>query len=230
MTRSGPRRAVMTGLALIVLAVAVASVQAGPGVVQSAPPVHPDPAARYLFYLHGTTVETGQFIREAGVYEYDRILAAFAERGFQVIGEKRGPDTQIPAYAGKVSEQVGRLIQAGVPPGHITVAGHSKGGWIAIGVAARIRRPGINYAFLATCVHRPPGVTDSVTPPLQGRILSVYDYADTMTGSCQTTIKLAPGASLKESVIHVGHGHWSFYQPRPEWLDLVQAWAEGKDG
>ena len=69
-------------------------------------PEHPNPAARYLIYLHGSIIQT-QGRRpthpDYGVYEYDEILDALAARGFQVISEARPAGTKVPAYAEKVA-------------------------------------------------------------------------------------------------------------------------------
>ena len=48
-------------------------------------------------------------------------------KGLVVIGEVRRP-TKFPVYTSVTSDQVNRLLDAGVPSANITVAGHSKGG------------------------------------------------------------------------------------------------------
>ena len=56
-------------------------------------PAAPDPAARYLFYLHGAWVEMHgrrAYSDRYGVhYEDDRAIAALSGRGFTVISEVR---------------------------------------------------------------------------------------------------------------------------------------------
>lgn len=214
--------------------VGLAAGPAAAGTVTSAPPSHPDPAAHYLFYMHGREVETGALNPQAGVYDYDGILAAFARRGFVVIGEHRGPDTRVGRYARKVADQVHALIAAGVPARNITVAGHSKGGAIALNVASRLRQRQLNYVILAGCIASGNGplgggglarFVATRASKLRGRILSVYDSADTMAGSCRTAFAAAPDAVTRETVLHTGRGHWLFYQPGPVWMDLVQGWA-----
>jgi len=100
------------------------------GVVLKDVPSTTDAKANYLFYLHGRLIEN-QGIRPTdpryGVYEYEEILNTLAARGFTVISEARGKDTDVNQYAAKVVQQIKTLIKAGVPPQHITVLGASKG-------------------------------------------------------------------------------------------------------
>ena len=107
---------------------------------------------RYAIYLHGRIVED-QGIRPTdprfGVYEYEDILAALAEGGLQVISEVRQPNTDPVAYAHTLAEQVQGLLDAGVPPGQITVVGVSKGGGIAILTASLLQND--QAAIRASC-------------------------------------------------------------------------------
>jgi len=112
------------------------------GTITSGVPDTVDPQADYLLYLHGRIIET-QGRRPThptfGVYEYDAILEDFARRGFQVLSEARPADTRTADYAEKVAAQVRRLVEAGVAPEHITVAGFSKGGMITIATSSVLR-------------------------------------------------------------------------------------------
>ena len=102
-----------------------------------------DPAARYLFYLHGAIIErAGERPTHPvfGVYEYRKILETFADRGLIVISEARPAGTEAAEYAAKVAQQVRTLLAAGVPPDHVTVAGFSKGGGIAILASSSLAR------------------------------------------------------------------------------------------
>ncbi len=89
-----------------------------------------DPDGRYLIYLHGAIIERAG-VRPThpkfGVYEYQKVLEAFAERGFLVISEARPDGTDGMLYAATVADQVGALMNGGVSPEHITVVGFSKG-------------------------------------------------------------------------------------------------------
>lgn len=196
--------------------------RAGPGSVHPDVPASIDPAARYLLYLHGRILEVQG--RQAvspdfGRYEYDAILRALADKGLVVISELRGPDTDA-SYAKKVAAQVRKLVAGGVPARHITVAGFSKGGFLARATAAELADPAVNFVLMAACGRRPdPGRAG----PLKGRILSLYDERDEMAGSCGSLF--APGIETKEVKLATGLRHGLFFRPRPEWIDLVSGWA-----
>ena len=105
------------------------------GVLINVDPLKIDRNARYLFYLSGYIVEAGNIRPTSpkfGVYEYEKILETFKQSGFVVISEARKKDPEIEAYALKVTEQVRRLLKAGVPPKQITIVGASQGSWIAM--------------------------------------------------------------------------------------------------
>ncbi len=213
------RRAVLTIAALVTLGPPVRAA----GSIHTDVPASVDPAARYLIYLHGRIVELQG--RQAnspdfGRYEYDdAILRALAAKGLVVISELRGADTDA-SYAKKVAAQVRRLEAAGVPPGHVTVAGFSKGGFLARATAAALADPAVNFVFMAACGRRPdPGPAAT----LKGRILSLYDESDEMAGSCQRLF--APGMPTREVKLTTGLRHGLFFRPRPDWIDLVTDWA-----
>jgi hypothetical protein len=76
-----------------------------------------------VLYLHGRILEEQgpQAVSpDFGRYEYDAVLRALADRGFTVIGQVRPRGTG-PEYAHQVVAQVRRLLEAGVPPGNVTV-------------------------------------------------------------------------------------------------------------
>ena len=184
-----------------------------------------DPAARYLIYLHGRILEVqGRRATspDFGRYEYDAILAALADKGLVVISELRGPDTG-PDYAKKVAAQVRKLVAGGVPANHITVAGFSKGGFLARATALELADPAVNFVIMAGCGRG----TDTVAARrLKGRLLSIYDESDEMAGSCQRLF--ASGMPTREVKLTTGLRHGLFFHPRPEWVDLVADWARSR--
>jgi hypothetical protein len=198
---------------------------AAQGAVLDQPPTAPDPAARYLFYLHGRILEVQgreAISPEFGAYEYDAILKAFADRGFVVISELRGPETGI-GYGKRVALQVRGLIKAGVAADHITVAGFSKGGALAQSAAAELAEPSVNYVVMAGCFHPVP----AFTARMKGRMLSIYDAKDTLAGSCAEAFARASGVKSKEIVLTLGRGHGTFFAPLKDWLDPACDWATG---
>lgn len=200
-----------------------------PGSVEADVPVRPDPAARYLIYLHGRILE--QRGRKAvspdfGPYQYDAILAALASRGFTVIAELRDFDAGDP-FAEKVAGQVRRLLTAGVPAQNVTVAGFSKGGGLAVSVCAKLAEPRVNFVFMAGCSKEPDWIESRAG--VKGRLLSLYDESDRFEPSCQPLFARAKGITAKKEIaFKSGLDHGLFYAPRAEWLDALTAWALGK--
>jgi hypothetical protein len=195
------------------------------GAVFSEPPEQVDPAGRYLFYLHGQIVEDKGPRPEhpqLGIYEYEAIRDTLAAHGLIVISEARPAGTDVWTYAEKVKEQVETLLAAGVAPEHITVAGHSKGGAIAILVSSLLKNDRINFVFLACC-----GDWMIANPhvDLHGRILSIYDIGDEFAFPCQRAFEHA-GHPLdaREIEIDTGWGHGAFYRPMAAWLKPMLAW------
>ncbi len=217
-----------------ILAVAVASaVLAGLGEGSDATrileraPASPDPAAHYLFYLHGRIIEVQgpEAVSPAfGRYEYQRILEAFAARGFVVVAEVRS-DNAGAAFMESTARQVRGLLEAGVPAGQITVMGFSKGGALTLGVSALVATDEVRYAILAGCFGGAEGVAQQGAT-LRGRFLSLLDRSDRFSPSCQALFAHAAHVRDKtEHVLETELDHGLFYEPRAEWVDPVVTWA-----
>lgn len=194
--------------AIVLLAVTLAGA-AGPGKVVIGVPDDTDPRGTYLFYLHGRIVEgAGDGVEhpEFGVYEYDAILQAFADRGIVVISEVRPRDADVDYYARKVAAQVETLINERIRPSNIVVVGFSKGGAIA-GLAARyIANPQVRFAMVGSC-----GVDDMV-----GQIRAIREASDDLVSPCE---------GVDETVIEIGGGHGAFYRPDEAWIDPIATWV-----
>jgi hypothetical protein len=185
-----------------------------------------DPSARYLFYLHGAIIERAG-VRpthpEFGIYEYQEILAVFAERGFVVISEARPVGTDGTAYAGTVVDQVRALIGGGVPPERITVVGFSKGGGIAIVASSVLADDRLNFVFMGACG---PWLDSRPEIVPHGRLLALREASDNLVGSCEGLFARAAGdGKREEKTLDLGGGHGAFYRPRPEWVDPIVEWA-----
>jgi hypothetical protein len=195
--------------------------------ILSTVPGHPDARRRYLFYLHGRILEEqGRHAESAvfGRYEYDAILTALAARGFVVIAELRPPGTG-EEYADNVAAQVKRLLAAGVPPRHVTVAGFSKGGHLTVGVSAAVGAADVTYVVMAGCSADPNWVAHWA-PRVRGRMLSLFDSSDRFKPSCAPLFAAAPGLTAhRERVFDSGLDHGLFYRPREEWLSAISEWA-----
>ena len=184
--------------------------------------------ARYLFYLHGAIVEN-EGIRpvspEYGVYEYEKILDTFVNKGFTVISEARPRGTDPSQYAAKVAGQLNRLLKAGVGPQRITVVGASRGGAIAILASTLLKNRDVNFVILASCGNS--SVYRNTKVDLWGSILSIYDLKDvTGAGTCRRFFDNSTGVSRhKEIVLRLGLGHGILYRPMREWVDPTIDWA-----
>jgi len=199
----------------------------GAGEVLSTIPESPDVEKRYLFYLHGAILETGlerPTHPEFGTYEYPKLLRAFADAGFVVLGERRGKGANVDAHAAEVVSQVRALLAAGVPDEAITVVGFSKGGAIAIRVSSLLGNEKLGFVFLGSCgpwVFRPE-------LRVSGRILSIFEASDALAGTCQPLFDNAAKVSAKKEIrIDTGRNHGAFYAPWKEWLEPTVEWAAG---
>ena len=197
-------------------------------------PASIDPAKRYLFYLHGKIIEDQGLPAvspEFGEYQYGAILEVLQGYGFIVISEQRPKDTEPSVYASKIKGQLTTLLEAGVPPTHITVVGASKGAGITIYVSNLLGVDGINYVILGIC--HPDVVSDLIHAgiALSGNVLSIYDHSDAWAGSCQDLFVYSDDKGLSTSaeiVLEVGSGHGVLYQPLDEWILPTVKWAKGK--
>ena len=186
-----------------------------------------DRSVRYCFFLHNYYVETQG---PNGACKYYDILQAFANSGFKVISEVRSGDIVSSEYAKKIVDQVKRLLDAGVPPEHISIAGHSKGGVIALCVASHLGNPKIGYIIMAGCDIK---ALESEYPDftrLRGNFLSIYASSDSIASSCNDIFsKTIIGRSNKEIKLESDKGHKLFFQPEDIWIEPVMAWLKEKN-
>ncbi len=196
------------------------------GAVHGKLPDTPDPKARWIIYLHGRIVELeGRAAShpEFGRFAFDGIVEALAGRGFELVAALRPASTSFE-YSARVAGQVRKLKAAGVPSARITVAGFSKGGALARRASAQIADPEVRFVILAACPRKPENLEPWVSK-MTGRMLSLYDASDEMVGSCQPAFDKAPGVKGEELVLRVGQRHGTFFEPRPEWIDPLVAFA-----
>jgi acetyl esterase/lipase len=185
-----------------------------------------DPDTPYLIYLHGRIIED-RGVRPThprfGVYEYREILEVLAAHGFVVISERRPAGTDGTAYAARVVDQVNLLLAAGVPPEHVTVAGFSKGGGIAIVASSRLPSDRVNVVLMGACsswLDSRPEIIPS------GRLLSLREASDELAGSCEELFgRRDEGEGAAEIVLELGGGHGAFYRPHSEWIEPLVEWA-----
>lgn len=215
--------------------------------ILSQPPETIDPAKKYLFFLHGLSVEQqgpDAYSREfKKVNQSTAVAKALASLGYVVLTEARPKGTRVQAYANKIVAQVQQLLAAGVPTKSIALVGHSKGGYITIAAATKLAAPDISYAVLAGCTlpatHNIAGVDARATyealvaepqGQLAGRFLSLYDTTDAWMGSCSELQGANPKIELQEAAIEsgmaAGMGHSLFYAPDPIWMKPLADWLK----
>ena len=198
-----------------------------------------DPSAKYLVYLPGEIVEEQG--RDAvspryGAYKYDEIVKHFEDRGLVVIEDLRGR-VNPNRYASWLVTQLHRLKARGVPSSSITVAGFSKGGFIALLVASSLNDPNMQYVIMAGCGRGMAGgqfqhfLKTKRGNRLTGRILSLYAASDLEAGSCRPALEqvTGKGVAFRETPLRSSRGHGLFYVPLPQWINPAALFAlEGK--
>jgi len=188
-------------------------------------------SGKYIFFLHGNIVEekgvASARSKKFGFYEYKKILKVLAQQDFTVISEARDDDTKIQGYAKKIAGQVGSLIDNGVPPNNITVAGFSKGGKITLVTSSLINNKLVNYVVLAGCIRKTKQFIEKFNLDLKGRVLSIVDYRDDTFSSCEDMFnRSSAGLEHKELILKDGGGHGVFYTPKDIWIKPMIDWIK----
>ena len=198
-----------------------------------------DPSAAFLFFLHGMFSEiygpdgTHPIY---GPYDYHGIVKAFADHGFTVISEVRRRGTNPYKYAGKVARQIKKLLGNNVPAEQITVAGFSKGGFIALYTAEKLRNSKINFVVMSGFANKADKFLgrykkqiNSSSQFMQGRFLYIYDGPDAECNICQRAFELASDKITYNKIkINNGLGHGIFYQSKEAWIKPVVEWINNK--
>ena len=176
-------------------------------------------------------------------YETTAISKAFADSGYNVISEIRPRNANEELYGKKIANAVNKLIDQGVKPGHIVVAGHSKGAVIAMISAGMISNPEVKYVVMAGCALPSTtrlanvnprqmylGFIEKFAPASKGKMLSIFDKEDAEFQSCQEFGKVATEIKLLEQVVETGapsgKGHAAFYSLDPKWMSVVINWLK----
>ena len=188
-------------------------------------------SGKYIFFLHGKIVEekgvTSAKSKEFGFYEYSKILNVLEQHDFTVISEARGDDTKIQGYAKKIASQVSTLIDNGVPPNHITVAGFSKGGKITLVASSLINNKLVNFVVLAGCIRNTKQFIEKFNLDLKGHVLSIVDYRDDTFSSCENMFSSSSGGlEHKELILKDSGGHGVFYTPNDIWIKPMIDWIK----
>lgn len=204
-------------------------------------PDNPNINEKYLFYLHGISVElygadswSNTFNKK---YEYSKIIEGFLDRGYNVVSEVRSKGTKPLRYAIGISDQINALLEQGVPGNNIAVVGHSRGAFMALMIRPRVSDPDVSIVAMAGCAQKSTTSVAGVNPrrgynkflknkasDLHGRFLSIYDIDDKWFGTCQEAFDESSSFQAKEVVLKTGEGHGVFLGPDPEWIVPVIKW------
>lgn len=224
-----------------------ANVSMSSAVLVKEPPSNPDPKGRYMFLMFGLQTEFmgpdsfNQMYQKK--YETTALAKAFSALGYTVIVEMRPRNTVEEEYGGKIATQVKNLINQGVKPANIVVAGHSKGAVMALIAAGAVLQPEVKYVIMAGCALPSTtrianvnprqlyvGLVDKFAPTAQGKMLSIYDKEDNEFQTCREYAQASSRLSMIEKVVDTGSakgkGHAAFYGPDPKWLNLVIDWLK----
>ena len=154
-----------------------------------------DPSSKFLFFLHGMLSEIFRPDYKHplyGPYDYHGIVKAFADHGFTVVSEVRRRGINPYKYAKKVANQIRTLLASNVAPEQITVAGFSKGGFIALYAAEKLSNPKINFVVMSGFSNKGDRFLgkykkqiNSSSPFMQGRFLYIYNGPDAKCNICQ---------------------------------------------
>jgi hypothetical protein len=185
-----------------------------------------NPASSYLLFHHNYYVETKGVNGDCKYYD---ILKTFSDKGYTVISEIRPKDVSVIEYGKKAAADVRKLLDAGVPPDKITVAGHSKGGVIVLRVAAQLENPKIGYVILAGCGIKAQEKGYPDFSKLKGKFLSEYASSDKIAGSCGPAFtQTRDGFSAREVVLDNPAGHQLFFKPTDLWVEPVINFLKGE--
>ncbi len=209
MRRSGSR----AGTLLLALLALIGAAEAGG--VRSDVSDRIDPKARYLIFIQGPAPG-------------EPVANAFANRGFEVVTERRNPGPDPFDLARKTAEQVRKLLVGGVPSPRIAIMGYDVGGMAALVASARIRDPDLSFVVLAGC-----GLDDrferfatQLADQMVGRVLHLWEKTDPHAESCQLAFSKAKALESDEKLLSNGGGHEMFGEADPFWIDLVMAFLD----
>ena len=194
----------------------------------------PSDVPLHLFYLHGAIVEGNNPRPEhprLGVYDYPAVVEAFEATGVVVHTQQRPAGLSVEDHATALANEIRQLLASGVSAARIAVAGHSKGGVIALRASEQLARtpdrsePGldpaeIRWIFLAACF---PNLESAASLP--PRSLSLFDGSDQVAVSCRPWMT----ETAVESTLETGLGHGLFYRPNRAWLDPLFVWLENDE-
>lgn len=178
---------------------------------------------RYLFYLVGDA-------ENMGLKNYQAIIKALVAPGFVVISNPIKDNGYNAGYVQGLASEVKLLLNAGVPPKNITVAGYFHGGMTVIRLASLLNNPAMNYVVISGSPRADGAVqfpADAEIDPA-GMILNIYDRDDKDFGSLNDYLKdkgIKIRAFCNDRPLKTGKGRAFGFQPMKEWLEPTINWA-----
>ena len=185
---------------------------------------------RYLFFLHNRFLEEHELNDihpEYGKTEYEAIINEFKASGLNVLSEKRNGNVNAREYALRIVEQIDSLIAIGVDANKITIAGTSKGGYIAQYVSTLANNQDLNFVFIAC--YRESDLINIPDINYCGNILTIYERSDPFGVSALERRKNSTCniSNFKEIEIDTGLNHGFLFKPLKEWILPTIQWAKG---
>ena len=211
--RAGEGRVAALLLALATILAVTGGARAGQ--VQAEVPDQINPGARYLIFIQGPA--PGELV-----------ATAFANRGFEVVTERRKPNPDPFDLARKASGQIRKLREAGVTSPRIALMGYDQGGAAALIASALLGDPGMSYVVLAGCGldDRYRRFASQLADKMAGRLLHLWEKTDTQAESCQFALSKAAELDSDEKLLSNGGGHEMFGEVDAFWIDLVMAFLD----
>ncbi|CAL2063575.1 alpha/beta hydrolase [Tenacibaculum sp. 190524A05c] len=191
---------------------------------------HKTEPSKYLFFLHNRFLETHELNElhpEYGRTQYKEILTKFQNVGFNVISEKRKGNVNARTYANLIVKKIDSLMQSGIQAQNITVAGTSKGGYIAQYVSTLANNPNLNFVFVAS--FRESDITNIPEINYCGNILNIFEKSDPFGVSAikRKNSSTCDIQNFKEIQLDTGLRHGFLFQPLQEWVQPTIEWANG---
>lgn len=185
---------------------------------------------RFVFFLHNRFLETHKLEElhpEFGRTEYKEIINEFEKSGLKVISEKRNRNVNARDYAMGILNQIDSLLNIGIEPQNITIAGTSKGGYIAQYVSTLANNQDLNFVFIAS--FRNSDIQNMPEINYCGNILTIYEKSDPF-GVSSLERKKTSNCEIKhfkEIELNTRLGHGFIFKPLKEWIEPTIKWAKG---
>ncbi len=184
-------------------------------------------STKHVFFLHNKILEDmpdSAYSSQYGVYEYDKIIAAFASRGYVLYADERPEDADPDQYSWILARSIDSLMKLGVQPENISVVGSGKGALIAMLASDHVRVGKVRYVLLSGCNK---WVATYFYIDLHGSFLSIYEKSDHVWSSCDNIRLSSTGIQkFKEIELTTGLKGGYTYRPIDAWLQPVFSWIE----